>query len=240
VSESAQCVKDPHNADPVFQKDAFQVVSDATVFPQHFLTMPTHANVGAMCEIRTAAAKKEPKDGRVKKLAVPFQQVFVKMFYGRECQLNMFLLHHFQLIQEVKAPLEFYGKRTRCLAQKGGLIELLLGLDHSHLMPEHVVESSRYTSQLRIMRSMFYILMGEVAPKLSCCNEMEASKRSESEACKRQRREECMKLVEKPRQEALKNTHKLPRKLWENKKEKKIIGKCAAEASLVFSLCSSD
>jgi hypothetical protein len=48
-------------------------------------------------EIRAAAAEKEPRDGRVKKLAVRSQQVFVKVFYGRECQLNMFLLHHFQL-----------------------------------------------------------------------------------------------------------------------------------------------
>ncbi len=99
MSESAKCVKDPHIADPVFQKDAFQVVSDATVFPQHFLTMPTHANVGAMCEIRTVAAEKEPRNGRVKKRAVRLQQVFVKMFSGRECQLNMFLLHNFQLTQ---------------------------------------------------------------------------------------------------------------------------------------------
>jgi hypothetical protein len=99
VSEWAESVKDPHIADPIFQKDAFQVVSDATVFPQHFLTMPTHANVRAVWEIRTAAAKKVPRDGRIEKFAVRSQQVFVKMLYGRECQLNMFMLHHFQLTQ---------------------------------------------------------------------------------------------------------------------------------------------
>jgi hypothetical protein len=50
---------------------------------------------------------------------------------------------------------------------------------------------------------------------------MEARERSEAETRKRQRREECRKLAEKARQEALKHTHKLPRKLWEDKKEDK-------------------
>jgi hypothetical protein len=73
------------------------VVPDATVFPQHFLTMPTHANVSTVCKINAATAKEIPGDGRVEKFAVRTQQVFVKVFYGRESQLNMILLHHFQL-----------------------------------------------------------------------------------------------------------------------------------------------
>jgi hypothetical protein len=50
---------------------------------------------------------------------------------------------------------------------------------------------------------------------------MEAGERSEMAARKRQRSEECRKLAEKARQESLKHTHKLPRKLCEDKKEVK-------------------
>jgi hypothetical protein len=91
-------------------------------------------------------------------------------------------------------------------------------------MPEHAAESTWFTSQLRLMKSMFgnqHILVGEGVPRLSWCDVMEAGERSEAAVCKRQRREECRKLAEKARQEALKHTHKLPRKLWEDKKEVK-------------------
>jgi hypothetical protein len=90
-------------------------------------------------------------------------------------------------------------------------------------MPEHKAESSKFTSQLRLMRSMFG-MVGEGAPRLSWCDEMEAIERSEAEARKRQQREECQKLYEKARQEALKHTHKLPRKLREDKKGYKPVG----------------
>jgi hypothetical protein len=50
-----------------------------------------------VCEIEAATAKEIPRDGWVEKFAVRTQQVFVKMFFGRESQLNMVLLHHFQL-----------------------------------------------------------------------------------------------------------------------------------------------
>jgi len=49
---------------------------------------------------------------------------------------------------------------------------------------------------------------------------MEAGERSKAEARKRQQREECWRLAEKARQEALMHTHKLPRKLWDGKKDK--------------------
>ncbi len=63
-----------------------------------------------------------------------------------------------------------------------------------------------------------------MAPRLSWCDELEAIEKSEAEARKRQQREECQRLSEKARQEALKHTHKLPRKLWEDKKEYKPVG----------------
>ena len=58
-------------------------------------------------------------------------------------------------------------------------------MDHSHLMPEHVAKSSKFTSQLRLMRSIFG-MVGEGAPRLWWCDEMEAIERSEAEARKRQ------------------------------------------------------
>jgi hypothetical protein len=109
-----------------------------------------------------------------------------------------------------------YLSEHGCLAQSGGPIHLLIGMDHSHLMPEHAAESTRFTSQLRLMKSMFgnqHILVREGAPRLSCCDAMEAGKRDEAAARKRQRREECRKFAEKARQEALKHAQKLPRKL---------------------------
>jgi hypothetical protein len=45
-------------------------------------------------------------------------------------------------------------------------IKLLIGLDHSNLMPEHAAESTRFTSQLRLMMWMFgnqHILVGTQA-----------------------------------------------------------------------------
>ncbi len=43
-----------------------------------------------------------------------------------------------------------YLTEPGCLAQCDGPIELLIGLDHSHLMPEPTAESSKVTSQLRL------------------------------------------------------------------------------------------
>jgi hypothetical protein len=64
-------------------------------------------------------------------------------------------------------------------------VELLVGLDYSNLMPEHVEVSSRFTSKLQIMNTVFgnqYILVGEGAPKVTWYEEMEDSERSGSEA----------------------------------------------------------
>ncbi len=58
-------------------------------------------------------------------------------------------------------------------------------------------------------------------PRLSWCDVMEADERSEAAARIRQRREECRKLAQEARQAALKHTHKLPRKLWDDKNEAK-------------------
>jgi hypothetical protein len=68
---------------------------------------------------------------------------------------------------------------------------VLLGMDHAHLMPEHVAESTEFSSQLRLMSSMFggqYILVGEGAPRLSWYDAMEADERCEAAA--KTRREE--------------------------------------------------
>jgi hypothetical protein len=65
------------------------------------------------------------------------------------------------LLLAVKPPLLttnqclIYIMEPECLVQKGGPIELLIQLNHSGLMPEHVAESSRFSSQFQIMRSMF-------------------------------------------------------------------------------------
>jgi hypothetical protein len=63
-----------------------------------------------------------------------------------------------------------YLSEPNCLIQKGGSIHVPLGMDHAHLMPEHVAENTDLSSQLRLMSSMFggqYILVGEGAPRLS-------------------------------------------------------------------------
>jgi hypothetical protein len=97
-------------------------------------------------------------------------------------------------------------------------------MDHAHLMLEHVAESTEFSSQLRLMSSMFgnqYILVGEGAPRLSWCDAMEADERCEAAARTRKRREECRKMAQEAQQTALKHTHKLPRKLWDDKGETK-------------------
>jgi hypothetical protein len=101
---------------------------------------------------------------------------------------------------------------------------VLICMDHAHLMPEHVAESTKFSSQLRLMSSMFgnqYILVGEGASRLSWCDAMKADERCEATARTRKRREECRKMAQEARQTALKHTHKLPRKLWDDKSEAK-------------------
>jgi hypothetical protein len=46
-----------------------------------------------------------------------------------------------------------YLSEPNCLSQKGGPIHVLIGMDHAHLMPEHVAESTEFNSQLRLMKS---------------------------------------------------------------------------------------
>ncbi len=78
-----------------------------------------------------------------------------------------------------------YLSEPNCLIQKGGPVHVLLGIDHAHLMPEHVAESTDLRSQLRLMSSMFggqYILVGEGAPRLSWYDAMEADERYEAAA----------------------------------------------------------
>jgi hypothetical protein len=117
-----------------------------------------------------------------------------------------------------------YLSEPNCLMQKGGPIHVLLGMDHAHLMPEHVAESMEFSSQLRLMSSMFgghYILVGEGAPRLSWYDAMEADERCEAAAKTRKRREECRKMAQEARQTALRHTYKLPRKLWDDEEGRK-------------------
>ncbi len=93
---------------------------------------------------------------------------------------------------------------------------MLLGMDHAHLMPEHVAESTDLSSQLRLMSSMFggqHILVGEGAPRLSWIDAMDADERYEAAANGRKKREDYRKMAQEARQTALKHTHKLPRRL---------------------------
>jgi hypothetical protein len=116
-----------------------------------------------------------------------------------------------------------YLSEPNCLIQKAGPIHLLLGMDHAHLMPEHVAESTDLSSQLRLMSSMFggqHILVGEGAPRLSWVDAMDADERYEAAANGRKKREDCRKMAQEARQTALKYTHKLPRRLWNEEKEK--------------------
>jgi hypothetical protein len=116
-----------------------------------------------------------------------------------------------------------YLSEPNCLIQKAGPIHLLLGMDHAHLMPEHVAESTDLSSQLRLMSSMFggqHILVGEGAPRLSWVDAMDADERSEAAANRRKKREDCRKMAQEARQTALKYTHKLPRRLWNEEREK--------------------
>jgi hypothetical protein len=90
-------------------------------------------------------------------------------------------------------------------------------------MPEHVAESTDLSSQLRLMSSKFggqHILVGEVAPRLSWNHAMDADERYEAAANGRKKREDFRKMAQEARQTALKHTHKLPRRLWDDEKEK--------------------
>jgi hypothetical protein len=117
----------------------------------------------------------------------------------------------------------WYLSEPNCLIQREGPIHVLLGMDHAHLMPEHVAESTDLSSQLRLMSFMFggqHILVGEGAPCLSWYDAMEADERCEAAANGRRKREECRKMAQEARQTALKHTHKLPRRLWDDEKER--------------------
>jgi hypothetical protein len=116
-----------------------------------------------------------------------------------------------------------YLSEPNCLIQKAGPIHVLLGMDHAHLMPEHVVESTDLSSQLRLMSSMFggqHILVGEGAPRLSWVDAMDADERYEAAANGGKKREDYCKMAQEARQTALKHTHKLPKRLWDDEKEK--------------------
>ncbi len=70
-----------------------------------------------------------------------------------------------------------YLSEPSCLAQREGPVHLLIGMDHGHLMREHAAESTKFSSQVRLMKSTSgnqYILVAEGAPHLSCCDAMEA------------------------------------------------------------------
>ncbi len=85
-----------------------------------------------------------------------------------------------------------YLSEPNCLIQKAGPVHLLIGMDHAHLMPEHVAESADLGSQLRLMSSMFggqHILVGEGAPRLSWVDAMDADERYEAAANRRRKRE---------------------------------------------------
>jgi hypothetical protein len=117
-----------------------------------------------------------------------------------------------------------YLSEPNCLMQKRGPIHMLLGMDHAHLMPVHMAESTEFSSQLRLMSFMFggqYILVGEGAPRLSWYDATEADERCEAAAKTRKRGEECRKMAQEARQTALKHTYKLPRKLWDNEGKRK-------------------
>ncbi len=78
-----------------------------------------------------------------------------------------------------------YLSEPNCLIQKAGPIHVLLGMDHAHLIPEHVAKSTDLSSQLRLMSSMFggqHILAGEGAPRLSWIDAMDADERYEAAA----------------------------------------------------------
>jgi hypothetical protein len=65
-----------------------------------------------------------------------------------------------------------------------------------------------------------HILVGEGAPRLLWIDAMEADERYEAAANGRRKREERRKMAQEARQVALKHTHKLPRRLWDDEKEK--------------------
>jgi hypothetical protein len=115
-------------------------------------------------------------------------------------------------------------------------------LSHAHLMPVHVAKSTKFSSQLRLMKPIFgnqYILVGEGAPRLSWCDAMEVDERCEATARTRKRREECRKMAQEARQTALKHTHKLPRKLWDDKNEVKKTNQSAKMKPQGAEVCGS-
>ncbi len=107
-----------------------------------------------------------------------------------------------------------YLSEPNCLIQRAGPVHVLLGMDHAHLMPEHVAESTDLSSQLRLMSQ--HILVREGAPSLSWIDAMDADERYEAAANGRKKREDCRKMAQEARQTALKHTHKLPRRLWDD------------------------
>jgi hypothetical protein len=62
-----------------------------------------------------------------------------------------------------------YLSEPNCLIQKAGPIHVLLGMDHAHLMPEHVAESTDLSSQLRLMSSMFGVSTSLLVRELHVC-----------------------------------------------------------------------
>jgi hypothetical protein len=100
---------------------------------------------------------------------------------------------------------------------------VLLGMDHAHLMPEHVAESTEFSSQLRLMSSMCGgqdILVDEGAPRLSWYDAMKADERCEAAAKRRKRREDCRKMAHEAWRTALRHTHKVPWQLWDDEKKR--------------------
>jgi hypothetical protein len=76
-------------------------------------------------------------------------------------------------------------------------------MDHAHLMPEHVAESTDLSSQLRLMSSMFggqHILVGEGAPRLSWIDAVDADDRYEAAINERKKREDYRKMAQEARQ----------------------------------------
>ncbi len=81
-----------------------------------------------------------------------------------------------------------YLTEPSCLAQREGPVHLLIGMDHAHLMPEHAAERTKFSSQVRLMKSTSgnqYILVAEGAPHLSWCDAMEADERDKAVTCLR-------------------------------------------------------
>jgi hypothetical protein len=65
-----------------------------------------------------------------------------------------------------------------------------------------------------------HILVGEGSPRLSWIDAMDTDETYEAAANGRRKREECRKMAQEARQTALKHTHKLSKRLWDDEKEK--------------------